>query len=120
MIYVIDNDPSIRKALARLMTAAGLPVCTFASGEDFLSANEPTASACLVTAVQMPGMSGLEVQHRLGQTDRRLPIIFVTSIDDEQTRDQAGRAGAVAYFHKPIDGQALLDTIAFALRQSPS
>ncbi len=79
------------------------------------SPSQPTASDCLVIDVQMPGMSGLDVQQRVAQTGRGVPIIFMTAIDDEQVRDQAWRAGAVAYFRKPLDGPALLDTIAFAL-----
>ncbi len=115
MIYVIDDDPSVRAALTRLMTSADLLVCSFAAGEAFLTASQPTASDCLVIDVQMPGMSGLDVQQRVAQTGRGVSLIFMTAIDDEQARDQVWRAGAVAYFRKPLDGPALLDTIAFAL-----
>ena len=113
MIYVIDNDDSVRKALARLLTSAGLPVRSFDSGEAFLSATQPTASDCLVLDVRLSGMSGLEVQQRLVQTGGKVPIIFLASLEDEAVREQARRAGAVAYFCKPMDGQALLDMIAF-------
>ena len=115
VVYVIDDDTSVRKALARLITSAGLPVCSFDSGEAFLSATQPTASDCLVLDVQMPGMSGLEVQQRLAQAGWWVPIIFLTSLDDERDREQARRTGAVAYFSKPMDGQALLDMIVFVL-----
>jgi FixJ family two-component response regulator len=115
VIYVIDNDPSVRKALERLMNAVALPVRTFASGEEFLTSARPTESDCLVVDPDMPGMSGLELQKRLQQAGPRAGVIFITARENDQTREQARHAGAAGYFRKPIDDEALLDTIYFAI-----
>ena len=115
MIYVIDDDTSVRKAMERLMKSAGLPARTFSSGEEFLTSVQPTTSDCLVLDVHMPGMSGLELQKKLTQSGAAVPIIFITAVDDDQIREQARQAGAIGYFRKPFDDQALLDAIYFAV-----
>ncbi len=118
MIYVIDDDTSVRRAMARLMKSVGLPALTFASGEEFLTSVQPTASDCLLLDAHMPGMSGLELQKKLTQSGTGTPIIFITAFDDDHTREQARRAGAAGYFRKPFDDQALLDAVYFALRKA--
>lgn len=115
MIYVIDDDTSVRKAMARLMKSVGLPARTFASGEEFLTSVQLTASDCLLLDAHMPGMSGLDLQEKLVQSGVGAPVIFITAFDDDQTREQARRAGAAGYFRKPFDDQALLDAVYFAL-----
>ena len=115
MIYVVDDDTSVCKALARLMKSAGLPVQAFASAEAFLSAVQPTDSDCLLVDIQMPGMSGLELQQRLTRSGIHAPVIFITAFDDDQVRKQARQGGAAGYFRKPFDDQALLDAIKFAV-----
>ena len=118
MIYVIDDDESVRKAAVRLLTAIGLPVLTFASGLEFLASIHPADDDCLVIDIHMPGMGGLELQQRLLQTGVRPVVIFTSAVDDERARWQARQAGAFGFFLKPFDGQALLDTISFAISGS--
>lgn len=114
MIYIVDDDASICKAVTRLMNSAGLPVQAFPSAEAFLGAVEPTASDCLLLDVHMPGMSGIELQRQLKHSGVPVPVIFITAFDDDDAREQASRAGAAGYFRKPFDDQALLDAIYFA------
>lgn len=118
MIYIVDDDASVRKAMARLMKATGLSAQTFASAETFLQSVEPTASDCLLVDIQMPGMSGLELQQQLARSGIQVPVIFITAFDDDNSREQARRAGALGYFRKPFDDQALLDAIFFATGRS--
>ncbi len=118
VIYVIDDDASICMAVARLMKSAGLLVRTFASAEAFLSSVQPTQSDCLLVDIQLPGMSGLELQRELKKIGRHVPIIFITAYDDDQVREQARRGGAVGYFSKPFDDKALLDAIRFAVART--
>ncbi len=120
MISVIDDDSSVRTAIARLLASAGHQTETFASAEEFLTANRPAESDCLVVDIHLGGMSGLELQRELAQTESRTPIIFITAFDSAEVRRKAKRAGAAAYFRKPFDDQALLDAIYFALDQARS
>ena len=114
MIYIVDDDASVRKAVMRLMKSAGLPVQAFASAEAFLQDAEPSASDCLLLDIHMPGMSGIELQAHLQKTGTVVPVIYVTAFDDARAREQASRAGAAGYFRKPFDDQALLDAVYFA------
>lgn len=118
MIYVIDDDVSIRKALQRLLQSAGLPVCIFPSGDALLATVVPVAADCLIVDMHGPDGTGLELQQRLLQLGVRAPVIFTTGFDSEETRSKARQAGAVAFFLKPVDGQALLDAINSALEQA--
>ncbi len=115
MIFVIDDDASVRTALARLIASAGHEAETFASAEEFLASTRPACSDCLVVDIHLGGMSGLELQRELVQADSLAPIIFITAFDSAEVRREAKRAGADAYFRKPFDDQALLDAIDFAL-----
>jgi len=114
-VYIVDDEPSICIALARLVRSAKMQPQTFASVEDFMRADVSDKNACVVSDVQFPGTSGLELPVLLGQAGRRLPVIFVTAQDTPEIRDRAQRLGAAAYFRKPVDDQALLDAIAWAL-----
>ena len=114
-VYIVDDEPSICTAYARLVRAAKMQPRTFASVEDFLRTEVSDTDACVISAVQFPGRSGLDLPAMLGQAGRRLPVIFVTAHDTPATREQARRSGAAAYFSKPVDDQALLDAIVWAL-----
>lgn len=114
-VYIIDDDASVRTALGRLLVSAGIPSRSFGSAADFLKANPPPDGACVVTDVRMPGMTGLELHEALHRAGSRLAVIFVTAYDTDEARAQAKKAGAVAYFRKPVDDQALLDAIHWAL-----
>ena len=118
MIYVVDDDASICRATMRLMKSAGLSAQAFTSAEEFLQFSRPTAADCLLLDIQMPGMNGLDLQRQLRRSGIQIPVIVITAFDDEQTREAARSTGAVGYFRKPFDDQALLDAICFAT--SPS
>lgn len=115
IVYIVDDDDSVRGAIKRLIRSADLAAQTFASGSDFLKSKFRDQNACLVVDVRMPGMSGLELHRKLVERGFKLPVIFITGFDDAETRNQAGKRGAFGYFRKPVDDQALLDTIQLAL-----
>lgn len=114
IVSIIDNDESILRALQRLLGAAGFEVRTYQSAQAFLESAFQQEMMCLVIDVRMPGMSGLELSDKLTDMNCRLPIIFITAYDMEKTRRKAIAAGAVGYFRKPVDGQALIDSIHWA------
>jgi FixJ family two-component response regulator len=111
LIFVIDDDASVRKALQRLIRSAGMSVETFASAEEFLHAKVPLPDF-LVLDVRMPGMSGLELQQSLLAESQYVPIIFITAHDDEQARQSAMSAGAVDFLHKPFEDHVLLEALS--------
>jgi FixJ family two-component response regulator len=114
-VYIVDDEPSICTAYARLVRAAKMQPRTFASVEDFVRSEFTDKNACVISDVQFPGKSGLELPVLLGRSGHHLPVIFVTAHDTPETRDLALRFGASAYFRKPVDDQALLDAIAWAI-----
>jgi len=115
VVYLVDDDASVRRAAARLVRSTGLEARAFASGEELLAEVGPDSRGCLVADVKMPGMGGLELLVELRARGVCLPAIVVTAFDTDQTRAQARQAGAVEYFRKPVDGHALLDAIRWAL-----
>jgi FixJ family two-component response regulator len=114
-VYIIDDEPSICSAYARLARSAKMQPQTFASVEDFMRADFSDENACILSDLRMPGISGLELPALLSRAGRHLPVIFITAHDSVEARESAQRAGAAAYFRKPVDDQALLDAIAWAL-----
>ncbi len=115
MIYVVDDDASVCKAMRRLLKSAGFSVQAFQSTQDFMSVARPQASDCLLVDVEMPGMSGLELQRQLVESGVRIPVIFITALDEDHLRQEARDAGAAGFFRKPCDCQALLDAIRFSM-----
>ena len=115
-VCVVDDDPSARRGLARLLRTAGHEVREHASAQEFLDALSSETCECLVLDARMPGLSGEDLQVELKARGVRLPIIVVTADDDPETRLKAQRMGAAGFFRKPVDGTALLDAIAWALR----
>jgi len=115
LVSIVDDDPSVRRALQRLIEAAGYAVETFASGEDFLDATPWGRSACLIIDIHMVGMTGLELQERLMTRGCAAPVIFITAIDDAPTRERVGLSGAAAYLPKPFDRKTLLGAIQGAI-----
>jgi len=111
MVYVVDDDASAREGIAGLLRSAGLVTRTFSSGEEFLAAPPPQKPSCLVLDVNLPGVSGLEVQQELAKSDVHLPIIFLTGHGDIPTTVRAVKAGAVNFLTKPFDDEELLDAI---------
>jgi two-component system response regulator FixJ len=115
-VFVVDDDPSARKGIARLLRTAGHDVRDFASANDFLDALDSEASGCLVLDARMPGISNEELMVELKARNIHLPIIVITVDDDSETRRKAQKMKAAGFFRKPIDGPALLDAINWALQ----
>jgi FixJ family two-component response regulator len=115
MVAVIDDDEAFRAALQRLLKAAGFPVRSFASAEDFLKSGQQHETGCLITDIRMPGMSGLDLQAKLSAEHCRIPTIFITGHGDEKMRLQAMRGGAVKFLAKPFDSAMLLESVRVAM-----
>lgn len=115
LIAIVDDDESVRSALEGMMEEAGFVTFACASAEEFLDSPRKRQTACLITDIRMPGISGLELQSRLNATRQRIPIIFITAHGDEDMRLQALRAGAVEFLAKPFDDAQLLDSVRTAL-----
>jgi len=116
-IYILDDDASVRKALARLFRSAGMAAKSFASVDELLSAPMLPQCVCIVADIRMQGTSGLAMPGLLAERGlHNTPVIFVSAQDTEETRAAAKRAGAAGFFRKPVDDQALLDALAWAMR----
>jgi FixJ family two-component response regulator len=115
LVAIVDDDDSMRNALAGLLKAGGLPAQAFASAEEFLKSGQQHETACLIADIRMPGMSGLELQAKLNAEACRIPTIFITAHGDEKMRMQALRAGAVEFLAKPFDDEVLLESVRAAL-----
>ena len=111
LVYVVDDDTSAREGLAGLIRSTGAITKTFASGEEFLAAPRPNIPSCLVLDVNLPGISGLDVQAELVRSGEQVPIIFLTGYGDIPTTVRAVRAGAADFLTKPVDDDALLRAI---------
>jgi FixJ family two-component response regulator len=117
LVAIIDDDASVRATTDSLVRSHGYIVNTFASAEEFLRSNRRDDLSCVIADVQMPGMSGVELQaHLLTQGDQ-VPFIFVTAFPDEGVRAQALRAGAICYLTKPFDGDSLIQGLQAALKK---
>ena len=117
MVFVVDDDASIREALCSLIESTGLGVEAFASAQDFLQHKRPQTPACLVLDVRLPGLSGLELQRKLAPASKRIPIIFITGHGDIPKSVQAMKAGAVEFLPKPFSDDQLLDAIQQAIER---
>jgi FixJ family two-component response regulator len=115
LIYIIDDDASVCDSLNMLFNSAGMEVQIFDRAEDFLSSKVKEERSCIIADMKMKGLSGLDFQKQLAEKDIKIPVIFLTAFDTNENRQQAKRSGAVGYFRKPVDDQALLDTIKWAL-----
>jgi len=118
LVFVIDDDASMRAAIERLAGAVGLSVATYSSGEEFLASSIPDVSGCVVTDVRMPGLSGLELQKEMSAREITFPIIFITGHGDIAMSVQAMKAGATEFLTKPFRDQDLLDAIREAITQN--
>jgi FixJ family two-component response regulator len=116
MVSIVDDDDLMRAAVQGLLKSAGLPAQTFASAEEFLGSGHLQDTACLITDIRMPGVSGLELQARLNADQCRIPTIFITAHGDAKLRLQAMRAGATDFLAKPFDDEVLLESVRAAIK----
>jgi FixJ family two-component response regulator len=117
-VFVVDDDQSIRESLSDLIRSAGLNVQTFASAHEFLISQRPDVPSCLVLDVQLPGLSGLDLQQQLAEGHAPIPIIFITGYGDIPMTVRAMKAGAVEFLTKPFGDDVLLHAIGHALERS--
>jgi FixJ family two-component response regulator len=116
LISIVDDDEFVRDATSNLVQSLGYSACVFASAEEFLQSPRLADTACLIADVQMPGMSGIDLQSRLNGQGHRIATIFITAFPDERVRARALGGGAICFLSKPFDGQALVDCIEKALK----
>jgi FixJ family two-component response regulator len=117
VVLVVDDDPSARRAIKRLAQSIGLQVELFGSAQEFLRSERPNAPSCLVLEIRLPGISGLDLQRELADTNIHIPIIFITAHGDIPMTVRAMKAGAVEFLTKPFRDQDLLDAIHVALER---
>ena len=115
IISIIDDDDSVRSSLRSLVRSLGLDARTFASAEDFLHSSLQDDTTCLITDLQMPGLSGIELQRLLSAQGRRIPIIFITAFPEDRVRARAMEWGALGLLSKPFDSQRLIELIDKAI-----
>ena len=111
VISIVDDDESVREALADLMRSLGYSATAFPSGESFLGSRRLSGTACLIADVQMPGMTGLELHRRLVASGKPIPTILITAFPDERSRERALQAGVIGYLTKPFSEDDLLACI---------
>jgi FixJ family two-component response regulator len=117
IVFVVDDDDDVRRALARLIESVGLNVESFASAQEFLQRSAPSGPACIVLDVRMPGLSGLDLQQKLADSGMDVPIIFMTGHGTVPMTVRAMKAGAVDFMEKPFDEQVMLDAIQQAIER---
>jgi FixJ family two-component response regulator len=115
MVYIVDDEDSVRKGFSLLMRSAGMPCRAFSSAEQFLAEVEPQSAGCVLLDITMPHLTGLQLQKELKKREIKLPIIAVSARDDAETSSRARRLGARLFLRKPVDDQALLDAIRWVL-----
>ena len=116
IVFVVDDDPSVRRAIKRLLESVGLEVQSFGSAPEFLH-SIPDAPSCLVLDIRLPGISGLDFQRVMAEANIHIPIIFITGHGDVPMTVRAMKAGAVEFLTKPFRDQDLLDAVQFALER---
>ena len=115
-ISIIDDDELVLESMECLILSLGYDVVTFASAEDFLTSSHVWGTSCLVTDVQMPGMTGVELQKRLIADGYHLPVIFMSGLSDEKIRASVVKTGAIGFLDKPVDVVCLVELLKKALK----
>ncbi len=115
IVAVVDDDPEMRAAMVRILSALGYSAKTFDSAESFLVCASTSNANCLVVDIQLGDISGVELAHQLAADGIRVPVIFMTGLDDELVRSQAAAAGGVAFLRKPFSAQILNDAVRTAI-----
>jgi FixJ family two-component response regulator len=118
IISIVDDDESVRTGTASLVRSLGFIAYTFASASELLQSPQVHDTACVITDVQMPGISGLELQKILSDRGCSAPIIFITAFPEDRVREVALRNGAVAFLDKPFDGRVMIECLTRALERS--
>ena len=116
IISIIDDDPFVRQATDSLVQSLGYRTAAFASAEDFLQSSYSHETTCLISDVQMPGLSGVDLQRVLIAQGNLMPMIFITAYFDESIRQSVMEAGAIGYLRKPFDDESLIELLQSALR----
>jgi FixJ family two-component response regulator len=117
VVFVVDDDPSVRRAIKRLVESVGLRAELFGSAQEFLYSERPDAASCLVLDIRLPGISGLDFQRELAEANIHTPIVFITAHGDIPMTVRAMKAGAVEFLTKPFRDQDLLDAIQQGLER---
>jgi FixJ family two-component response regulator len=115
VVSIIDDDLSVRVAVADIVRSMDLTASLFSSGQDFLRSNSVADTACIIADIQMPGLSGIELQQALKARDLKIPMVFITAYPDERIRAKAFDGGAICFLNKPFDGSTIIDCIERAL-----
>lgn len=118
VIAIVDDDESVREALASLMNSLGYEAVPYSSGDEFMESAERRRTECLITDVNMPGMTGLQLHQRLIKSGERIPTIFVTAYPDDVVRKNAAQAGVDCYLTKPFREDELLACVRSALKRA--
>jgi FixJ family two-component response regulator len=116
LVSIVDDDDLMRRSTLRLLRSFGLRSEAFASAEDFLQSGRMLETGCLLLDVSMPGMGGLELQRRLAETGRRIPIVFLSARASEEEERRAMQAGAAGFLRKPVSKEDLLNAIRAAIQ----
>jgi FixJ family two-component response regulator len=116
VISIVDDDASVREAMFGLVRSLGFDAATFSSAEDFLQSDQLASTLCLITDVQMPGLSGVELQSHLISRGSPIPIIFVTAFPEERIEARVRQAGAIGFLSKPFDDETLIECLDRALK----
>jgi FixJ family two-component response regulator len=115
-ISIVDDDESVRISTEGLLRSFGFVTCSFASAEEFLASPCLDETSCLISDVQLPGMSGIDLHNQLIARQCAIPVIFITAFPEEITRKSATQAGAIGFLSKPFDGQNLIDCLNVAVQ----
>jgi len=118
VIFVVDDDKSVRDAIRRLLLSLDISIRSYASAEEFLDDTAPGTRGCLILDMRLPGMSGTQLQRHLNKQEWKLPIVFVTAYDDDDARESSLRLGALSYLLKPFDRQEFLASVNAAIARS--
>jgi FixJ family two-component response regulator len=116
MIAIVDDDEFVREATKGLVRSLGYEAATFSTAEDFLQSNQAHTTSCLITDVQMPGRSGIDLQSHLISQGNHTPVIFITAYPEERTRERALKAGAIGFLSKPFEEDLLIECLTAALK----
>jgi FixJ family two-component response regulator len=118
VVSIVDDDMSVRAAVATLVRSLGFTARSFASAAEFLHSSSLAETACLVSDVQMPDMDGLALQGELIARGCRIPVVFITAFPNERLQVRAAEAGAICFLHKPFEARAMIGCIAEAMKLS--